>query len=327
MHRGIHFMFKMVPQQTAIVVERLGKFSRVLPPGLNFLFPILDYCEYQHSLKEEVYQINNQMAITKDSVTLHLDGVIYLKVVDPQKASYGVSDPVMAMIQIAQTTMRSELGKYTLDQTFEERENLNSAIVDVINEAGLKWGIECMRYEIRDIIPPSNIKKAMELEGEAEREKRAVILDSEKERAGSINLAQGRNISTILKAEGEAQAIIFKAKSVAISIEVIGKAMSQKGAGDAIKLKLAENYVSSLKKIAEKNQTIIVPKGEGNVASMMAQAVTMINKVKLDYREAAVQPAKVDEVRVRREVREERKAQYDDPILESSDEDVPVNKT
>ena len=317
-------MFKMVPQQTAIVVERLGKFSRVLPAGLNFLFPILDYCEYQHSLKEEVYQINNQMAITKDSVTLHLDGVIYLKVVDPKKASYGVSDPVMAMIQIAQTTMRSELGKYTLDQTFEERENLNSAIVDVINEAGLKWGIECMRYEIRDIIPPSNIKKAMELEGEAEREKRAFILDSEKERAGCINLAQGRNISTILKAEGEAQAIIFKAKSVASSIGVVGKAMSQNGALNVIKLKLAENYVSSLKKIAEKNQTIIVPKGDGNVASMMAQAVAMINKVKLDFKENSGKVEKVEEVRGKKEGKV---GQYDDPVLESSDEDVPVNKS
>jgi regulator of protease activity HflC (stomatin/prohibitin superfamily) len=321
MQRGMHFMFKMVPQQTAIVVERLGKFNRVLSPGLNFLFPILDFCEYQHSLKEEVYQINNQMAITKDSVTLHLDGVIYLKVVDPKKASYGVSDPVMAMIQIAQTTMRSELGKYTLDQTFEERENLNAAIVNVINEAGLNWGIECMRYEIRDIIPPSNIKKAMELEGEAERQKRAVILDSEKERAGSINLAEGKKTATILKADGEAQAVIFKAKSVATSIEVIGKAMKQSGAEDAIKLKLAENYVSSLKKIAEKNQTVIVPKGDGGVASMMAQAVAMIKKVKFDFKESPV--SDVREKRERREVIRE-KVQYDDPILESTDVEVPA---
>jgi regulator of protease activity HflC (stomatin/prohibitin superfamily) len=266
----------MVPQQTAIVVERLGRFNRVLSPGLNFLWPILDYCEYTHSLKEEVYQISNQMAITKDSVTLHLDGVLYLKVTDPKKASYGVGDPVLAMIQIAQTTMRSELGKFTLDQTFEERENLNAAIVNIINSAGHDWGIECMRYEIRDITPPANIKKAMELEGEAERQKRADILDSEKKRAAEINLAEGKKMASILKAEGEAKAVVLKAKSVADSINTVSEAINEKGGENVIKMKLAEEYVSAFKKLSEQNSTVIVPGESQGIASIIAQALGII---------------------------------------------------
>jgi regulator of protease activity HflC (stomatin/prohibitin superfamily) len=312
-------MFKMVPQQTAIVVERLGKFKRVLSPGLSFLLPIIDICEYQHSLKEEIYPINNQMAITKDSVTLHLDGVLYLKVVDPVKASYGVSNPVEAMIQMAQTTMRSELGKYTLDQTFEERENLNAAIVKVINEAGHSWGIECMRYEIRDIIPPSNIKKAMELEGEAERQRRATILESEKEKAANINLAQGYMLATILKAEGEAQAVIYKAKSIASSITTISNAFEQRGAKDAIKLKLAENYVTSLKKITENSQAIIVPKGDGAFASMIAQALALVKKTKFESKDS---PNKKDSSTTERVVETKEKKVYEDPILESTEEEI-----
>jgi regulator of protease activity HflC (stomatin/prohibitin superfamily) len=328
MKRSIHFLFKIVPQQTAVVVERLGKFNRVLTPGLNVLIPFLDYCEYQHSLKEEVYPINNQMAITKDSVTLHLDGVLYLKVTDPKKASYGVSDPVMAMIQIAQTTMRSELGKYNLDQTFEERENLNSAIVDVINEAGKNWGIECMRYEIRDIIPPANIKKAMELEGEAERQKRASILDSEKERAGTINLAEGRKMSTILRAEGEAEAVIQKAKSIANSINVLAESIKAVGGKDAIRLKLAEEYVEGFRHLAEKNTTVLVPRGESGIASMVAQALAMVKRGGFEgfKSEEKGKSEKVVEkvVEVVKKVKVEK--EYDDPILNSTDEEEHQEK-
>ncbi|OMJ82229.1 hypothetical protein SteCoe_17131 [Stentor coeruleus] len=306
--RTMHLMLKMVPQQTAIVVERLGRFNRVLSPGLNFLWPILDYCEYTHSLKEEVYQISNQMAITKDSVTLHLDGVLYLKVTDPKKASYGVGDPVLAMIQIAQTTMRSELGKFTLDQTFEERENLNAAIVNIINSAGHDWGIECMRYEIRDITPPANIKKAMELEGEAERQKRADILDSEKKRAAEINLAEGKKMASILKAEGEAQAVILKAKSVAESINTVSKAINEKGGENVIKMKLAEEYVNAFKKLSEENNAVIVPGESQGIASLVAQALGIIK------------PQLSQDTKMHQEVRSTvKKVVKSDPILDSTD--------
>lgn len=311
-------MFKIVPQQTAIVVERLGKFKRVLSPGLNILLPLLDYCEYEHSLKEQVIQINNQMAITKDSVTLHLDGVLYLKITDPIKASYGVSDPVSAMVQIAQTTMRSELGKYNLDQTFEERENLNADIVDVINQAGQNWGIECMRYEIRDIIPPANIKKAMELEGEAERQRRALILDSEKQRAGTINLAEGQKMSTILKAEGEAEAVIQKAQSVAGSIQMLSQSIRQNGGKDSIRLKLAEEYVEGLRNLADKTTSVFVPKDSGNVSSVFAQLLALVKANKFEFPK---QEEKIVEI-----VRNKSKPEYDDPILNSTEEEEVPGK-
>lgn len=318
MKRAIHFMFKIVPQQSAVVVERLGKFHRVLSPGLNILIPILDYCEYVHSLKEQVIQINNQMAITKDSVTLHLDGVLYLKITDPVKASYGVTDPVSAMVQIAQTTMRSELGKYNLDQTFEERENLNSDIVDVINQAGKNWGIECMRYEIRDIIPPTNIKKAMELEGEAERQRRALILDSEKQRAGTINLAEGQKLSTILKAEGEAEAVIQKAESVAGSIRILSESIKQSGGKDSIRLKLAEEYVEGLKNLADKTTSVFVPKDHGGVASLLAQFLALTKANKAEHANQAEKKVDI--------IKNKPKAEYDDPILYSTEEEEVVNK-
>lgn len=311
-------MFKIVPQQTAIVVERLGKFKRVLSPGLNILLPLLDYCEYEHSLKEQVIQINNQMAITKDSVTLHLDGVLYLKITDPIKASYGVSDPVSAMVQIAQTTMRSELGKYNLDQTFEERENLNADIVDVINQAGQNWGIECMRYEIRDIIPPANIKKAMELEGEAERQRRALILDSEKQRAGTINLAEGQKMSTILKAEGEAEAVIQKAQSVAGSIQMLSQSIRQNGGKDSIRLKLAEEYVEGLRNLADKTTSVFVPKDSGNVSSVFAQLLALVKANKFEFPK---QEEKIVEI-----FRNKSKPEYDDPILNSTEEEEVPGK-
>lgn len=311
--RKIHFVFKVVPQQTAIIVERLGKFHRVLSPGLNILLPFFDYCEYTHSLKEEVYQINNQMAITKDSVTIHLDGVLYLKISNPIKASYGVSDPVFAMIQIAQTTMRSELGKFTLDQTFEERENLNVAIVRIINEAAKDWGIECMRYEIRDITPPANIKKAMELEGEAERTKRAYILDSEKKRAADINIAEGKRQASVLKAEGESEAIVLKATSIAESIQTVSTSIKKEGGESSLKLKLAEEFIDSFKKLAETNSTIIVPH-DSTIASAVAQALGSYNFIKTE--EASAKKIEI----TTKPKRKEPKNAIDDPILASTDD-------
>lgn len=314
--RNLHYGFKMVPQQTAIIVERLGKFHKVLSPGLNFLIPFLDYAEYTHSLKEEVYPISDQMSITKDSVTLHLDGVLYLKVIDPKKASYGVNDPIFAMIQMAQTTMRSELGKYTLDQTFEERENLNAAIVKIINDAAKDWGIECIRYEIRDITPPSNIKKAMELEGEAERQKRADILNSEKQRAAEINIAEGKRQASILRAEGEAEAIIIKSKSIAEGIKSVSNAISSEGGLNAVNLKLTEGYIEQFAKLAETNNTVIIPNENASIASIISQFLTVSNSFYPKPEPTPVQVEKIQNEPVRRTKKPEK---FSDPILESSD--------
>merc|ERR1712062_102817 len=179
--------FVIVPQQKAYVVERLGRFLKILEPGLNFLIPILDSISYVHSLKEEAVMMTKQHAITRDNVTIEIDGVLYLRIVDPEKASYGVRDPKYAVTQLAQTTMRSELGKMTLDKTFEERENLNSSIVASLNEATDAWGVVCLRYEIRDIKPPQTVRLAMEMQAEAERKKRAQIPESEAEQQSNVN--------------------------------------------------------------------------------------------------------------------------------------------
>ena len=223
--RRSHIGFVVVSQQRAIVVERFGKFRKVLDPGFHFLVPVADSCAYSHSLKEEVYPISSQMAITKDNVTITLDGVLYMKITDPYKASYGVGDPVESVKQLAQTTMRSELGKLTFDRTFEERELLNMAIVRQINEAAHEWGVQCMRYEIRDITPPANIRKAMELQAESERQKRSDILTSEGKKQADINIAEGARIAAILKAEGEAKAIVTKAGATAEGRRILAQAI------------------------------------------------------------------------------------------------------
>mmetsp|Transcript_17773 Transcript_17773/g.17745 ORF Transcript_17773/g.17745 Transcript_17773/m.17745 type:complete len:295 (-) Transcript_17773:19-903(-) len=273
--------FIIVPHQYAVVIERFGKFYKTLQPGFHLLIPFVDRDAYYHSLKEEVYQISSQAAVTKDNVTIQLDGVLYLKIVDPFKASYGVGDPISAMTQLAQTTMRSELGKLTLDKTFEEREHLNNAIVDAINDAAEDWGIVCMRYEIRDITPPLNIRKAMELQAEAERQRRADVLTSEGKKLSSINISEGQRQAAILAAEGEAQATIVKAKAIADGVSVLAKNSKESGGHNAIKLRLAEQYIEAFSSLGKSDNTMIIPAQPHDASKMVDKALGIFDDIGL----------------------------------------------
>lgn len=281
-----HFGFVIVPQQYAYIIQRFGRFSRVLEPGLHVLIPFVDKIAYVHSLKEEAVSINSQTAITRDNVTIAIDGVLYVRVVDPAKASYGVEDPYMALTLLAQTTMRSELGKLSLDKTFEEREMLNARIVDSINEAAAAWGMQCLRYEIRDINPPANVRKAMELQAEAERRKRAQILDSEGEKESEINVAEGQKRSKILNSEalqleqinrahGEAEAMLARARATAQAIRIVAAEMQQNGGRDAVALRVAEQYIQAWSKLAKEGNTLIIPANLNDIRGMITQAFSI----------------------------------------------------
>jgi regulator of protease activity HflC (stomatin/prohibitin superfamily) len=284
-----------VPQQEAWVVERMGRFDSVLSPGLNFLIPVLDKVKYVQSLKEIASDIPKQSAVTSDNVTLSIDGVLYLRIVDPYKSSYGVEDPEFAITQLAQTTMRSELGKISLDSVFRERESLNIGIVEAINKAATAWGIACLRYEIRDIKLPERVQEAMQMQVEAERKKRARVLDSEGVREAEINVAEGKKKSRILaseaekleqinKAQGEANAIEAVAVAKAMALHKVGQALSTDGS-NAAALSVAEQYVKAFGQIAKTSNTLILPKDAGNISSVVAQAFSV-------YRNLASQPEK-----------------------------------
>mmetsp|Transcript_19063 Transcript_19063/g.27620 ORF Transcript_19063/g.27620 Transcript_19063/m.27620 type:complete len:363 (+) Transcript_19063:103-1191(+) len=283
----------VVPQQSNYIVERFGKFYRLLNPGIEFLIPLVDQIAYTHSLKEEALSIPNQTAVTRDNVTITIDGVLYVKVEDAYNASYGVEDPHLAMSLLAQTTMRSELGKLTLDKTFKERETLNELIVDRINKAAKPWGIRCIRYEIRDIHPAEGVRRAMELQAEAERRKRAQILDSEAEMQSDINVAQGHKTSMILTSEaekvekvnqglGEANAILARMRAISESLDLISEAVNANEKGrQAVKLRVLEQYIHSFHEIARKTNSIVVPGGKGgsDMSSFVAQAITLATKL------------------------------------------------
>ncbi|XP_072942664.1 stomatin-like protein 2, mitochondrial [Epargyreus clarus] len=286
----LNTIIMFVPQQEAWIVERMGKFHRLLEPGLNLLWPIVDKIKYVQSLKEIAIDVPKQSAITSDNVTLSIDGVLYLRIVDPYLASYGVEDPEFAITQLAQTTMRSELGKISLDKVFRERESLNVLIVDSINKASEAWGIACLRYEIRDIKLPNRVHEAMQMQVEAERRKRAAILESEGVRAADINVAEGKRQARILaseaekqeqinKASGEANAMLAVAEARARGLKLIASALAHQDSKHAASLTLAEQYVAAFNKLARTNNTLILPANAGDVSNLVAQAMSIYSTV------------------------------------------------
>ena len=284
---------KFVPQNRAYVVERFGKYNKTMVAGLNMLVPFIDKVSYNQSLKEHAYDVPSQAAITKDNISLVVDGVLYLKLLDAYKASYGVDDYVYAVTQLAQTTMRSEIGKIDLDKTFEERESLNTNIVHAINLASEPWGVQVMRYEIKDIEPPRTILDAMERQMKAEREKRATILESEGNRQSAINVAEGAKqaqvlaaeadkAEQILRAEGEAQAIIAVADAQAKALDTIGQVANTAEGQKAIQLNLADNAIEAKRAIAKDSTVVLLPDGSSSAASIVAEAMTIINTLNRD---------------------------------------------
>ena len=279
---------KFVPQNRAFVVERFGKYNNTMVAGLNFLIPFIDKIAYNRSLKEQAFDVPSQSAITRDNISLVVDGVLYLKVLDPYKASYGVDDYVYAVTQLAQTTMRSEIGKIELDKTFEEREVLNINIVASINEAAGPWGVQVLRYEIKDIEPPRTVLEAMERQMKAEREKRASILESEGQRQSAINVAEGDKQSKvlaaeadkaqqILRAEGEAQAIIAVADAKAKALDVIGTMAIQEKGQKAIQLDLAGQAIAAKEAIARQSSVVLLSDDKTSAANIVTEAMTIIN--------------------------------------------------
>tara|TARA_R110001599_G_scaffold353880_1_gene601939 strand:+ start:46032 stop:47006 length:975 start_codon:yes stop_codon:yes gene_type:complete len=284
---------KFVPQNRAFVVERFGKYNKTMVAGLNMLVPFIDKVSYNQSLKEHAYDVPSQAAITKDNISLVVDGVLYLKLLDAYKASYGVDNYVYAVTQLAQTTMRSEIGKIDLDKTFEERESLNTNIVHAINVASEPWGVQVMRYEIKDIEPPRTILDAMERQMKAEREKRATILESEGNRQSAINVAEGAKqaqvlaaeadkAEQILRAEGEAQAIIAVADAQAKALDTVGQVANTEGGQKAIQLNLAEDAIAAKRAIAKDSTVVLLPESSSGAASVVAEAMTIISTLNRD---------------------------------------------
>ena len=281
---------RFVPQNTALVVERFGKYRTTMEAGLNLLVPFIDRVAYTQTLKEQAVDVPSQGAITRDNISLVVDGVLYVKVIDPYKASYGVEDYVYAVTQLAQTTMRSEIGKLELDKTFEEREALNTNIVAQINEAATPWGVMVMRYEIKDIDPPRTVLDAMERQMKAEREKRAVVLESEGQRQSSINVAEGQRqarvlaaeaekAEQILRAEGEASAILAVAEAKAAALETVGAAANTERGHKAIQLDLAEQAIEAKASIARESSVVLLSDSQTNAANVVAEAMTIIQKL------------------------------------------------
>jgi len=282
---------RIVPQQSAWVVERLGRFHGTLDPGLNLIIPFLDRVAYVHSLKEVPLDVPEQICITKDNTQLTVDGILYYQVTDPRLASYGSSNYVAAISQLAQTTLRSEIGKMELDKTFESRDDINRQIVHSLDEAGRNWGIKVLRYEIKSLTPPETILRAMQAQITAEREKRALIAKSEGQRQEEINLADGEKQAAVLRSEGEKQAAINKAQGDATAIRVIAEAtaagvravadaIGDKGGMEAANLKVAQQYIEAFGNIAKTSNTLILPTNAADIAGVVATAMTVLDKTR-----------------------------------------------
>ena len=279
--------FKIVPQQNAWVVERLGKFDRTLTPGLKFIVPFIERVAYRHSLKEVPLDVPSQVCITKDNTQLQVDGILFFQVTDPMRASYGSSDYLTAITQLAQTTLRSVVGKMELDKTFEERDLINASVVNALDEAALTWGVKVLRYEIKDLTPPAEILRSMQAQITAEREKRALIAASEGRRQEQINIATGEREAFIARSEGEKQAEINKAQGEAAAITAVAEAtaeairkiaaaIQQPGGEQAVQLKVAERAVEAYGQLARTTNTMIVPGNMTEVSALIGSAMTLM---------------------------------------------------
>ena len=272
---------RVVPQREQFVIERLGKYAKTLDAGFHILVPFVDVVAYKHTLKEQTVDVPSQSCITKDNISVEIDGVIYLQVNDARAASYGIQDYMFATSQLAQTTLRSEIGKIELDRTFEERETINSQVVHAVDRAAEPWGVKILRYEIKDIVPPASVKDALEKQMRAERERRAVVASSEGERQARINVSEGErqeaiNLSEaeklrqINEAEGRAEEIRLIAEATAAGVRAVGAAVSEPGGKDAINLRVAEQWVTEFGKLAKANNTMIVPAQLGDVSTLVS---------------------------------------------------------
>jgi regulator of protease activity HflC (stomatin/prohibitin superfamily) len=280
---------RIVPQKSAYIVERLGKYSRTLNAGFHILTPFLDRVAYKHSLKEVAVDVPPQVCITKDNIAVEVDGVLYLQVVDPVKASYGIENFLFASTQLSQTTMRSEIGKLELDRTFEEREAINHSIIGAVDKASDPWGVKITRYEIKNIHPPETVREALEKQMRAEREKRAAIFESEGVRQSTINVAEGTKQEAIRNSEGEKMKRINEAEGLAKEIELvaiataegirkIADAIQQPGGSDAVNLRVAEQYIGEFGNLAKEGNTLIIPSNLSDVGGMVAAATKLIQK-------------------------------------------------
>ena len=278
---------KIVPQQTAWVIERLGKYHASLAPGLNIIVPFIDKVAYKHSLKEIPLDVPSQVCITRDNTQLQVDGILYFQVTDAMRASYGSSNYIVAITQLAQTTLRPVIGKLELDKTFEEREQINSSIVSALDEAALNWGVKVLRYEIKDLTPPAEILRAMQAQITAEREKRALIAASEGRRQEQINIATGEREAAIARSEGEKQAqinqaqgeataVVTVADATAKAIVQVAEAIKHPGGMEAVNLKVAERYVDAFGNLAKANNTLIVPVNVSDISGLIASALTVV---------------------------------------------------
>ncbi|MBN2523721.1 MAG: paraslipin [Bacteroidales bacterium] len=287
---------KIVPQRSAFIVERLGKFRATLQAGFNVLIPFIDKVRYKHTLKEQAIDVASQICITKDNIAVEVDGILYLQVIDPSKASYGIDDYRFASIQIAQTTMRSVIGKLELDKTFEERDTINTSIVEAVDKASDPWGVKVARYEVKNITPPQSIKDAMEKQMRAEREKRAMIAESEGQKQAKINVAEGDKQELIKRSEGEKQRRINEADGKAAEIELVATAtangirqiansIGDKNGIDAVNLRIAEQYLTEFGKLAKENNTMIIPSDLADISGIIATATSVMNKMRQGKKE------------------------------------------